>query len=326
MKRNGKLFESKHFHLQQVADGIYAALHTNGGWAISNAGIIDLGDRTLIFDTFLTPQAAIDLRNAAEAITGRPASIVVNSHYHNDHIWGNQVFSPDADIVATVRTRHLIQTEGAAEYAWYKENSSHSLREVKAEYRGAREDKARRQQLSFWIGYYEGMLASFQELEIRLPNLTFVDNMEIHGTRLSAELIPTNGGHTESDAMLYLPSEDVLFMGDLLFVGCHPYLGDGDPEVLSKILEKARELKPKLLIPGHGPVAGPESIKQLQRYIQAVERLADRAYKAGKTEEKLASSSIPAAFADWEMPRYFSDNLRFMYKRLVSRQEGQGEL
>lgn len=50
-----------------MAGGICAAIHKQGGWAISNAGILDLGDRVLVFDTFMTPEAARDLRNAAEA-------------------------------------------------------------------------------------------------------------------------------------------------------------------------------------------------------------------------------------------------------------------
>jgi hypothetical protein len=48
-------FQSDHFRLYQLADGVFAAIALNGGAAISNAGIIDLGDRTLIFDTFISP-------------------------------------------------------------------------------------------------------------------------------------------------------------------------------------------------------------------------------------------------------------------------------
>ena len=51
-------FQSDHFRLHQLAEGVFAAIALNGGAAISDAGIIDLGDRTLIFDTFMTPQAA----------------------------------------------------------------------------------------------------------------------------------------------------------------------------------------------------------------------------------------------------------------------------
>ena len=67
-----ELSTSRHFRLEQLADGVYAAIHSEGGEAIGNAGIVDLGDRTLVYDTFFTPQAAADLRFAAE--TGIPST------------------------------------------------------------------------------------------------------------------------------------------------------------------------------------------------------------------------------------------------------------
>ncbi len=66
-------FTSHHFHLERLADGVYAAINSDEGWAICNASIIDLGDRTLVYDSFTSPQAASDLRDAAEYLTGRPA-------------------------------------------------------------------------------------------------------------------------------------------------------------------------------------------------------------------------------------------------------------
>jgi len=56
---------SQHFNLHELGEGIYAAIHAPGGWAQSNAGIIDLGDRTLIYDTFISPLASRDLLAAA---------------------------------------------------------------------------------------------------------------------------------------------------------------------------------------------------------------------------------------------------------------------
>ena len=104
--------ESKHFEFHSLAEGICAAVAIDGGSAISNAGVIDLGGQILVFDTFLTPQAATDLRRAATDVLGRTPNIVINSHYHNDHIWGNQVFAPEAQIVSSTRTRDLIATAG----------------------------------------------------------------------------------------------------------------------------------------------------------------------------------------------------------------------
>ena len=46
--------ESKHFTLERLSDSVHAAIHREGGWAISNAGFVDLGNTTVVFDTFLT--------------------------------------------------------------------------------------------------------------------------------------------------------------------------------------------------------------------------------------------------------------------------------
>src|SRR6476469_7044401 len=90
------------FTIQQLAPGVWAAIQNDQfGKAICNAGIVDMGDKTLIFDPFMIPEAARELRETAERLTGRPVSIVVDSHYHNDHIRGNQEFKPEATIIST---------------------------------------------------------------------------------------------------------------------------------------------------------------------------------------------------------------------------------
>ena len=82
---NRTLPTSEHFKLDRIAEGVYVAIAIEGGLARCNAGIVDLGDQTLLFDTFMTPQAAQDLRAAAEGLTGRPVTYVINSHAHSDH-------------------------------------------------------------------------------------------------------------------------------------------------------------------------------------------------------------------------------------------------
>jgi cyclase len=52
---------SDHFVLERLADGVYAAIGRGGSPTFSNAGFVDLGNQTLIFDTFELPEAATDL-------------------------------------------------------------------------------------------------------------------------------------------------------------------------------------------------------------------------------------------------------------------------
>ncbi|MEJ2195139.1 MAG: MBL fold metallo-hydrolase [Ignavibacteriaceae bacterium] len=74
-------FESDHFRIKKLDEGIYAAISKTGGYAICNSGIVDLGDETLVFDTFISPIAARDLKQAAEVLTGNKVKYVINSHF-----------------------------------------------------------------------------------------------------------------------------------------------------------------------------------------------------------------------------------------------------
>src|ERR1700745_4299209 len=110
---------TKNFFIQQLAPGVWAAIQNDkGGHAISNAGIINLGNKTLVFDAFMNPDAAIELKQIAEQLTKHPVSFVVNSHYHDDHIRGNQVFVSGASIMSTEWTRNEMQKAEAEEQEW----------------------------------------------------------------------------------------------------------------------------------------------------------------------------------------------------------------
>src|SRR5579884_956728 len=103
------------FRLEQIAGGVYAAIAIAGCGAQGNAGLIDLGDgRVLVFDTFLTPAAAREFQMAAERLLGHVPTLVVNSHWHADHVYGNQIFAGDAHIITTERTREIMSTRGIA--------------------------------------------------------------------------------------------------------------------------------------------------------------------------------------------------------------------
>jgi glyoxylase-like metal-dependent hydrolase (beta-lactamase superfamily II) len=111
MKNRIESFQgSTHFRLHYVADSVIAAIAVPGSGAVGNASIIDLGDIAMVVDTFATIQAAEDLKAAAEYITGKPVSYVINTHWHSDHTSGNKVFSPVSPIISTAVTREVMDT------------------------------------------------------------------------------------------------------------------------------------------------------------------------------------------------------------------------
>jgi glyoxylase-like metal-dependent hydrolase (beta-lactamase superfamily II) len=306
--------KSKHFQLQRLADGVYAAVASERGYAICNAGIIDTGDRTIVFDTFISPEATKDLLRAAKRLTPQNNIRVVNSHYHNDHIRGNQVFPPDVDILSTATTFEGIAHKEPEEIKWEKENIPKAIVDTKSKLRMEKDPK-RRHDLALSIVYYEAIMKSHPKLKTRLPNITFEGSLTIHGTRRQVELL-TLAGHTASDLVLYLPDEKIAFMSDLLFVNNHPYLAGCSPKRWRKSLREIGKLGVQTLVPGHGPVGSPSDLSLLDQYIQTLESIARNMVKMGKSPEEVRLQPIPQPFDNWCL--FFEDifvmNLGFLYK------------
>jgi cyclase len=305
-------FESPHFTIEKLSDGVYAAIHKNGGYAISNAGIISLGHETLVFDCFLTPEAARDLKKAAEQLTGNSVTYVVNSHFHNDHIRGNQVFT-EARIIATRRTRELIEQYESENLEWEKNNVGERLETAK---RLAQEetDPWKLEDHKMWLGYYEGMEKSLSEYVITLPDSIIADSLAITGGERTAVLFSWGKGHTESDLVLWLPEERILFAADLLFVENHPWLGDGFVKDWMDYLNRLKQLNPRTIVPGHGPLATTGHMDELIRYMQTVFEIVNDALGKRIAEEKLASTPVPDAYGKWRLERFFAPNLVIQYR------------
>ena len=309
-------FSSKHFVIHEVSENAYAAIHSNGGWQTGNSSIIDLGGSTLLFDTGLTPQSARDLREASIHLTGREPAIVVNSHYHNDHIRGNQSFQ-ESKIISSSLTRKLIDSKGREEFESDRRHAKQQLMNISELAEKAQpEDRA---YVELFQPYWEGIIESLPSLELCLPELTFTGSLSIHGKDKSAVLTSFDKGHTDSDCVLFLPDEGVLFCGDLLFAGCHPYLGDGYPDSWLSILGELKEMNADVYVPGHGPVGDVEDLTFMKQYIGALMENAMMVFDRGGSAENAAEVPVPDIFKDWILERpFYSVNMRFLYKRLLN--------
>ncbi len=304
-----------HFRLEPLAAGVWVAVALPGSGAIANAGIVDLGDRSLVFDTFLTPQAAEELRAACVACTGQPPTYVVNSHRHGDHVQGNQVF-PEAEIIATSRTRETMAVAGPQALEQARARVPAMLHE--AERTLAREtDPAHRAATEARMRSLQVLQAALPALELRLPTVTFEQHVVLHGPRQRAELYCYGGGHTESDAIMYLPAARIAFLGDLAAVENHAGLGDGDPEESIRILEQIAVLDIGTVVPGHGPPGTMADLDRLRGYITALVRLASEQLAAGRPVEALADLAIPPPYDRWAGDDVFVRNMQFLYERLA---------
>ncbi len=236
--------------IEPVADGVWASIAEPDGGAVGNAGFVDLGGETLVFDTHLSVTAGERLRERAAEVG--PVRSVVVSHWHGDHTLGACAF--DGTLVSTDGTRTLIDTRT-------RELVDRLKAAPASEFTGV------------WAELHE---RDMPRLELRLPDETFADERVFAGER-NATAITYGGGHTLSDGVLWVADERVLFAGDLIVVDNHPWVGDGDVGEWEQILERIEQLGPTTIVPGHGPVAGPESLDFMRAYFDELRASEPRA-------------------------------------------------
>lgn len=308
-EKRGVMFNSRHFICEQVAEGVYALISRELGGAMSNAGIIDMGEYSLVFDTFNSPQAGADLRAAALSLLNKPIRYVINSHWHGDHVKGNQSFQQETRI----STRFTREKTAEALPGWLSfmrglmPNLESDISKANAAML-AETDEALKQKHSAEKIYLEEIKESIETLEPTPPNLTFEGGLTLYGTKRTVELRPMGAAHTMCDTILLLPDDKLAFTGDIIVVHNHPLLADGDAFAWLKVLDQMDAMNLDKLIPGHGPVAGPEAIRTVTHYIEDILELS-RQNKHLTSPEEIQRIKIPAKYQDWGASSVFYKNL-----------------
>lgn len=308
---------SPYFRLEVLADGAWLAIAKPGSGAFGNAGIVDLGGATLVFDTMFTPAAARELKSAAEALTGRAPRYVVNSHFHVDHVNGNASF-PEAVVIATAKTAPLIAEHSGELLTIMRERGMELAAQAKAE-TTAIADPAIRHDREVEDADYAALICQAHETEIRLPDVLFDSRLTITGATRTAELITWGGGHTPSDAVLSLPSARILFTGDLIFYRHHPSINYGDAREWLRILDEMEKLEIMTLTPGHGEVATHAAIAEQRKYLETTLSLAQEAVMAGKSADEAAMTPIPEQYHDYGFAGGFAHLMRALHTYQTSR-------
>ncbi|MEU9241652.1 MBL fold metallo-hydrolase [Streptomyces sp. NPDC048385] len=245
--------------MADVADGVHAYVQPDGGWCLNNAGLVVGEDgESLLVDTAATELRARLLRTEVLRRAGAPPRTVVNTHFHGDHTFGNSHF-PEALIVAHENTR----TEMAA---------------------------AGLHLTGLWPDVRWG------DLELTLPQLTYRDSLTLHVGGVRVDLIQLGPAHTTADTAVWLPDRRVLFTGDLVMSGVTPFCLMGSVSGSLRAMRRLRALGAETVVPGHGPVGGPELIDANEAYFRWLHEQATRGVADGLTPLRLARETGPGPF------------------------------
>lgn len=310
--------ESKHFTLQSLTPGVYACIHRAGGGAYSNAGIIDLSDRTLVVDAFDTLAAGRHLRQVAEILFDRPVDTLVLTHEHSDHWIGASAFDAQTTLLSSKTIRQECLKWGAELMQEYRKPAEWKkyLEETQAKLQTEQDEKVR-------IGLENSIIrtryvmAEMREFEPRYADVTFEGSVSFYGAQRNAEVRSMGRGHSQDDTVVLLPKDGIAFIGDIGFFKMQPFLGFCDLEGFRRNLLSFKEADFPVLIPGHGPVGGEQDLLDQLEYLDVMEdRIHDVVLRGGSYEDALRIQ-LPEPFTQWlvgGMARY-EVNVRYFFER-----------
>ncbi len=273
--------------VRKVADGVYAVLQP-AALRIddANSAVIVLSDGVLIVDTQNSPAGAREVLARVREITDKPVRWVVNTHFHGDHVQGNEVYRdafPDAEFIAQESVREDMETRAIPDHEKELKDIPEWLALANAalasgQADGKRLSEAQKEQLRGRVDRRRAYLARIQAVHgFVLPTRTVGDTLTLRDGR-EVRLLHF-AGHTRGDLVVWLPAEKILITGDLL--DDLPYLGDGSPHAELETLRAFQQLGFKAIIPGHGAVreggAALEHLQHVQALVGAIVTAVDAA-------------------------------------------------
>jgi hypothetical protein len=109
-------------------------------------------------------------------------------------------------------------------------------------------------------------------------------------------------------------------MGDMLFVHHHPFIAEGNPAKLKGYLSGMYDdTSLKTFVPGHGDVAGKESLQQMIGYISHIEQRIAAANTNKAADSLLLLQPVPAEYNEWLLKRFYKINLSVLRKKMRGR-------
>jgi len=263
------------WRVEELAPGVHASLSVPPyPPSLYSNSLIIVGERSvLVVDTREVPEAGDDLVRAVSEITDLPIQYVVNSHWHWDHVNGNQsvraVF-PGVSFVMHPETDRLLLEEGPGrilQRATGLRDRLEATRErlaADAENERPADERMTREEMLQRIARDSARAEAFESVTPIGADEFVEGRWSPPGFEDRVELIHTGLGHTPGDLAVWLPAERILFVGDLIEDG-FPFTGDGSVSGTARALEQLMAFGAVAIVPGHGSIDGPETLFEPQR-------------------------------------------------------------
>src|SRR5688500_313938 len=285
----GTAITGKAFRFNQVKPGIYHAIGTGAMQVVGNSTIIVNDADVIVVDDHVSPAAGWMLVEELKAITDKPVTTVINTHFHFDHAHGNQIFAPSVQIIGHEFTRRMLLGK-PLEMPLYRSYLDGMPGQIDALRKRLADEKdpAARAKLQTQLQSTENNYASQKELRPTPPNVTLTTQMTLYRGDREIQIRYLGRGHTAGDVVVFLPRERVVITGDLLTSGLSN-MSDSFPSEWADSLEELKKLYFDTVVPGHGEAYTDKTkIDAFQAYLRDVWTEVSRLKKEGVPVEDAA--------------------------------------
>ncbi len=284
--------------LHEVGRDVWAWIQPDGGYGLSNAGLIAGDNASMLIDTLYDLQLTRAMLDAMVPITSaRPITTALFTHANGDHCYGNQLLDESVNILAAA---------GSAEELAHEMNP---------------------QMMAFVASMDLGPVASpwlrerfgghdWGSIAVRNADQTFDTSLTVEVGSRTVELHDLGPAHTTADTVAFVPDAGVLFTGDLVFAGSSPIVWAGPISNWVAACERMIDLGPSVVIPGHGPVVGVEAIRAVKEYWEMVIEQSDVAFHAGLPVAEAVHQIDLGPFKDWLDAERIVNNVYVRYREL----------
>ena len=256
----GQDFEKVVINAINVTENIYM-LEGRGG----NIGLCVGEDGAFMIDDQFAPLTEKILAAIAK-ITDQPVQYLINTHWHGDHVGGNEnMANAGAVIVAHENVRKRMSTEQL----------------LKAFSRTVPPSPP-----------------------AALPVITFDADIHFHFNEEDILITHVHNAHTDGDVLVYFQQSNVLHMGDTYFAGRFPFIDLGSGGSIDGIIQAANQAlflidSDTKIIPGHGKVSDKEDLKAYRDMLMDVRDRIAVAIKAGMELDELKASNVIKDYEEW---------------------------
>ena len=278
----------------QVEGACHAWLQPDGGWGLSNAGLVVGAGESMLVDTlFDLAHTGAMLDGFAELTAAAPIRTVVNTHGNGDHWFGNELV-PAAEVVASAATERDMRAVGPA--------SVQGLKDAPGP-----------------VGAYGRSIFGafdFSGITPRYPDRTFDGELELVVGGVELRLLDLGPAHTAGDTVVFCERDGVVFTGDLLFAGGTPIVWDGPIENWLAACRRMLSLGATVAVPGHGPVSPIGRVRDMADYLEFVRDEATVRHDRGMPSQDAARDIDLGRFAGWPESERLAANVACVYREL----------